>query len=384
MSSHRPHIYVYGTGLRGDGYPNAWNTISSLKNSGWELEDKVHWLKNGIHLWKITKGPIHQRMSVILKLVFISFWHFLILLSKNNKGKIIYIPYPSIFLLWWISWLPRKIKPFCISDAYISIWDSMFRDRQHAESRILSTLLKRIEMRALRAASCVLTDTEENADQISKDFFIDRNKLFSIPLAIDEAKFLRITSARTKNPLRVLFIGTMIPLHGIHIILGAISALKDHSGIKFHVIGEGQMSDEVAKLVNQLDINYVKWTRGWQDFSSLAHAIGESDVCLGVFGGTGKASRVLALKIYMALAAGRTVVSQNRFGLPYGIKNPPGIYIEPNIEQLTATLIKLYSNPSKIKNTGMQGRDFYNANLSNAAVVRAWEKMISTVFYQEN
>lgn len=213
-------LRVYGTCLRGNGYPNANQTINILKNSGWDVQNNAYWMPESVHLWRLASGPINKRLILLITLFYMSFRQSLKVVLDLNKNVHVYVPYPSVFTLWWLSWVPKKYRPFCISDAYISIWDSMFRDRSNNNKySLLSRLVKMFEGRALRAADLVLSDTEANVSQLQKDFNIKRCKLKSLPLAIDESELIKIKPRFIiKKNIRVLFIGTMIPLHGIDVI----------------------------------------------------------------------------------------------------------------------------------------------------------------------
>lgn len=370
-------LRVLGTGLRGDGYPNAWQTIQLLKAAGWDIDDKTDWLPEGTHLWRLARGALSSRVGMGGRLIGVSFIQAILLLVERNYDDPVYVPYPSVFLLWWLSWVPRYWRPRCIVDAYISIWDSMYRDRTpRAQRSLVARLLYRFERRALRAASLVLTDTQANEMCLEQDFDISPARLRSLPLAIDEQCLLEITSKEVSDKtVRVLFMGTMIPLHGINVILDAIRLLRDEQKIEFRLVGSGQVAHEITDLTQELGSHRMTWITDWQDANSLAQEIAEADICLGVFGGAGKASRVLPFKIYMALAAGKAVISQKQHSLPGKIKSIPARWIEPSGEVLAQTILALAHDDKGRAGLAKAGREAYQELLSNTAILQIWETL---------
>lgn len=374
-------LRVYGTALSGDGYPNAQQTLVILKNAGWEIRDHAHWLPPDIHLWKIAKGTAKQRLSTITHLALSSLKQALLIAVDKDRSIPIYIPYPSLFTLWWISFIPQRWRPFCIIDAYISIWDSMFRDRTRSNKHsLLSSLVKAVEARALHTARLILSDTTQNAKQLSTDFKLNPNKIKSIPLAINEEYLLKIPSTTPSEKLKIIFSGTMIPLHGIKIILDTALSLKDDTSIEFTLIGSGQEDHQAEAIINEHNPSNLTWLRNWHNHEMLCKELSNADICLGVFGGEGKASRVLPFKIYMALAAGKPVITQEQLSRPENTPEPPCIYIKPDSKQLTDTLIHLNENRHLLVNIGKNSREAYKKNLSNSSVLFAWKSIIEQIY----
>ena len=377
MIKHARRLRVFGVGLRGDGYPNAWQTIQLLKAAGWDIDDKSDWLPEGTHLWRLARGSLSSRLSMGSRLIGVSFVQAIRLLVERNYAIPVYVPYPSVFLLWWLSWVPRYWRPRCIVDAYISIWDSMYRDRTpQAQRSLIARLLYRFERRALRAADLVLTDTQQNEICLAQDFDISPVRLRSLPLAIDEQRLLAIPLKEASDKkVRVLFMGTMIPLHGIKVILDAIRLLRDEQKIEFRLVGSGQVAHEIAVLTQELGSHRITWITDWQDANSLAQEIAAADICLGVFGGAGKASRVLPFKIYMALAAGKAVISQKQHSLPEKIKSIPACWIEPTGKALAQAILALAHDDKRRMGLAKAGREVYQELLSNIAILHAWETL---------
>lgn len=374
-------ILVAGAGLRGSGYPNACNTLRMLRNTQQiEVVECGRWLPEGTHLWKIANGPRPTAFLFLARLLSANILSAIRLLLEHRSGDWAYIPYPGIFLLWLISWVPRRWRPRCISDTYITLWDSLYQDRNLgvATSRF-ARLLLRIETRALHAAECLIVDTQANAEHIHRLFGIPHERIVALPLALDAsgipAPGLRNRAAHDK--IRVLFIGTFVPLQGTTVIAQAIDALRGRDDLEFVLIGDGQQADEAAHWLQRNPA--VTWLRGWHPPEILAQHLADADICLGVFGGAGKAARVLPFKLYMALAAGKAIITQPRYGLPDGVPPLPVMQAEPDPGALAAAITALAQDGQQRKHLGDQAALYFKEYLSATALARGWTELRANV-----
>lgn len=380
-----PPLRCAGIGLRGSGYPNAINTLRRLQAAGARIDDCVDWLPEGFHLWKASRGPLPTKLALYARLLFgnaRAAWR-LCRLSRKDR-RITYIPYPAIFLLWWLSWVPRRWCPPLVADAYISVWDSTVRDRGLLGSGgMLGRLLQAFEARALRTADVVLVDTAANRRWMIDTFRLEPGSVFAVPLAIDDAALLEVPPRTPEKPLQVLFVGTFVPLHGIDVLVEAVRRAQAHDNIQFHLVGDGQDAGKVEALLSEGLTNFT-WERGWISHGQIADRLAQCDVCLGVFGGSAKAARVLPFKLYLALAAGRAVITQEKLSLPEGVALPPLTIVESNPGQVVEHLLVLANDPDRVTNSGREGRSFYQAWLGSEASLRTWRDVLARVSTKPN
>lgn len=373
-------LSIGGIGLCGDGYPNAPRTVALLRHSEkFDVTDCGGWLPEDFHLWKLTRMPRWRAVGWICALVIRNLRSLVRLVAKSSRDPLlVYVPYPAAFFMLLVSFMPRRWRPKCIVDAYISIWDSTFQDRRvGAPAGVASRTIKWIEQRALSAATLVLVDTGANRDYLVATFNLDPARVRSLPLAIDQELFQRHgeeSDRRTRERIRVLFVGTLIPLHGIGTILDALRLLVTDVRFEFRLIGDGQDGALVEEFMRVAPSNVVTWVREWCPLQRIADEIAEADICLGVFGGDAKAARVLPFKLYMYLAAGKAIVSQHPLSVPSGIPSPP-------IEAVAAgdgiglanALRGLAAEPERRGQMGRTARDYFDRWLSSAEVLKRWE-----------
>lgn len=371
------HLVVVGCCLRGNGYPNAEGTIAILTDSKqWEVEDHALWLPEGMRLWQIARGPWTKTIAGLAKLIFGSAWSLATALRRHGRGVLFYAPYPSVFVLLWLRLIPHRFRPRIVADAYISIWDSMFVDRKTPSTGVLSRAAKKLESLAFRCAYRVVVDTEKNRTWMIENFSLHPGSVYAVPLAVETEAYLAIPNKpRHKGELNVLFIGTLIPLHGISVVANAIRSLGSNSGIKFTFIGDGQDAEILEALQKDTDRSPMSWRRSWATTADLVDAISGTDICLGVFGGPQKAARVLPFKLYIAMASGRPIVTQREFSLPDDTMAPPWILTEPTPKDLAAALIQLRDFPDRLVTLGRDARRYYARHLGHEAILRRWNSL---------
>jgi glycosyltransferase involved in cell wall biosynthesis len=369
-------VFIAGVGLRGSGYPNAWNTIRILRKLSFvDIIECGTWLPESFRLWRFNRKP---RVKVALQFSYLLVANALSvirLLFRNRNRSMTYVPYPSLFFLWFVSWLPKRWRPRCICDSYISIWDALYQDRKMGNAASpMARLLLRFESRALQAAEIVLVDTRANAEHVSCLFDVPRDRIRSFPLALDASSWVSL-SHHTKEScsVRVLFIGTFVPLQGAALIAQAINDLRRHECLEFVLIGDGQQADEAARWLG--DHPTVTWLRDWQSPHVLAGHLAEADICLGVFGGGGKASRVLPFKLYLALAAGKAIITQEAYSTP-GTPAIPALAVPPIANALKDAILELANNPARRARLGQAAAIYYREHLGEAAITRAWRELL--------
>ena len=112
---------------------------------------------------------------------------------------------------------------------------------------------------------------------------------------------------RGDQRLVVFQYGKWSPLHGADTVLDAAERLAGEP-FQFVLAGEGQLSAELRARIAARRLANVTWL-GMVSHDELRSRMLAADVCLGVFGGSAKAARVVPNKVYDALACGRPLVT---------------------------------------------------------------------------
>lgn len=371
-------VIIAGAALTGNGYPNARNTIDTLAEArGILIIDRAYWLPENFHLWKLASESLYVKVNGACRLGAGSILSLFRAMLSYRPGDTLYLPYPSLPSLWLLSWLPASLRPRVFIDAYITLWDSFYQDRRLGrQTGIAARLLLSAESRALRAADRVLVDTAANAEHLASLYGIVRARIHSLPLAALPVGYA--PPAAQKNPLqhktRILFVGTFVPLQGTTVIAQAINILRDRDDLEFTLIGDGQLADEAARLLKSAP--RINWHRGWQPLCVIENELAQTDICLGIFGGEGKASRVLPFKLYMALAASKAIITQSAYSTPADVPELPVWTCAATPEDLAQAITTLSADTATRSLLQASARRYFDQHLANSNVARHWQNLL--------
>ena len=102
---------------------------------------------------------------------------------------------------------------------------------------------------------------------------------------------------------------SFIPLHGLeHVVRAAAILEKRGEKVSIDLIGSGDTENSVRALAEQVGVHSITFV-GRRPYDELPEWMARSDLCLGVFGTSPKARRVIPNKVFDALACERAVVT---------------------------------------------------------------------------
>lgn len=204
-----------------------------------------------------------------------------------------------------------------IFDPLASRFETKILDwRRRPEGSLAAWWNRAIDRWALRASGLVLADTQTHKEYYCREFGMDAGKIEVLPVGFDDQVFprslaLRWPAVRPKSaPFTALFFGSFLPLHGAETIVQAARFVsgKDKD-IRFKFIGSGQTLPRTKRLAADLGLSNVSF-EGWTQQRILAEKVAlEADICLGIFGRTKKAERVVPHKIFQAMALRKPVIT---------------------------------------------------------------------------
>lgn len=199
-------------------------------------------------------------------------------------------------------------KPI-IFDAFLSMYDSMVLDRKQVSANSLrARYYWWLDKISALVTDLVLIDTVEHKSYLSDEFGVSDKKVEVVYIGADTDIFYPTSERAVDNIFRVLFFGTFIPLQGIEYILRAAKLLENERDIAFEIIGDGQEKIKMVKLAEELKCRNLVF-RDFYPQSELRSKIISADICLGIFGNTEKAKRVIPNKVYECLAMKKLVIT---------------------------------------------------------------------------
>lgn len=262
-------------------------------------------------IWKGTedKSQLYWQKKMRIAGRWLLAYPFLILCYlKQPKHDLVivgYLGHLDVLVLWFFAKL--RGTPV-VWDVFLSLYDTVVRDRKlFRPGSVPARLLYGLEWIASRASSLVLLDTATHATYFGERYKIPAEKLAYVFVGV-EPEFFPYREPQTQSAfVTVLFYGQFIPLHGIETIVEAARELEDRP-IKWIMIGQGQEGLKISKILALKPLASLLWIP-WVPYHELSAWIAQADICLGIFGKSGKASRVIPNKVFQVLASGKPLIT---------------------------------------------------------------------------
>jgi glycosyltransferase involved in cell wall biosynthesis len=336
------------------GYPRNEQVIAALRSVGVQV-DLVHQ-----DIWT-DRHKFAPRPTVLPRL----------LASEARLGMrrvpravdALIVGYPGHFDIWSAK---RHGKPV-IFNALVSLYDTFVEDRRRFGPHSLAARgLRAVDRAAFRGADVVVSDTEANARYIAELAGIDR------PAVCYVGAEERLFQKRWQPPeqFRVLFVGKLIPLHGLEVILEAARLLP---AIPFRIIGSGQLEGLLQDLPG--NVEHIAWV----EYEQLPGEYANAGCALGVFGSSPKARRVIPNKAFQALAVGTPLVTASTEGVMEMLRDDrDALLVESTPEALVEAIRRLHDDRELAERIGAEGRRTFEREASETVLGHKWRAVIDT------
>lgn len=320
----KPRIRILRDGLRTAGvdvteiHENVWGDVSDKST----LRGVGQWLRRGFRL--LTGYP---------RLI----WRYL----RTPPHDFVLISYPGqidILVLRLFAWMRRTHIAF---DWFISAFDTVVGDRALlSRGNPLAWALWTGEWLAAQSANIVFMDTAAHARRMEQLFRLRRNSVGRVWVGTEQAFFKPGVHQTRGDHVEVLFYGQFIPLHGIETIIKAARLLRG-APIQWTLVGRGQEAPRIRALLAEEAIPSLRWVE-WVPYEDLVEWIARADVCLGIFGTSGKAASVIPNKVFQILACGSPLVTMDSPAIRELLDdNPPCVrLVAPGNPQALADAIR--------------------------------------------
>ena len=250
----------------------------------------------------------------------------------------------------------------------VSLYDTLVTDRgRFAPRSPAGRVLRMADRWALRAADLVVADTAANAAYLGRLAGLPPERLAVCLVGAEERLFQ--PGAEEREPATVLFVGKLIPLHGLETILAAARLTPE---LTFRVVGDGQLRPLLASRPPNVAHS------NWVPYGELPRELRRTGCALGVFGTSDKAARVIPNKAFQALACGTPLVTADtpaaRELLEDGVSAllvPPG---DPSA--LAAALRRLSADYELAARIGAGGLATFREHASEQVLGRRWRTLL--------
>lgn len=269
-------------------------------------------------------------------------------------------------------WAHKRGIPV-VFDPMISYWDKkvLEQGKWRAEEGRAKRLLA-WETKLFNGVDRLLCDTSCHADFFLAHMGVPREKLRVLFTGTDETVFKPADRPEDdpphdpKAPLRILYHGAYLPLHGTEYIVEAARRTQNLN-IHWDFLGWGAYkaaTEEKAKGIS--NITFLERV----PYVEVPRVIRTADIVLGVFGTTEKASRVIGNKVYEAMACCRPVINEFCTGYPPEAKDCPAItFVPPGDPQaIVDAVLPWIDRRDELFALRKTARDFFEQCLSMAVI----------------
>jgi glycosyltransferase involved in cell wall biosynthesis len=348
-------VLYFGTYERD--YPRNAQVIACLRGSGVEVVERHVSVWDGQeHKWSV--GPL-SALRVALAEARLS-------LPMRGPFDAVIVGYPGHFDMPRARRLARR-RPL-VFNPLVSLADTLVGDRgRFAEGSLPARLLAKIDRRALRLADLVVADTDANADFLAELGGIPRDRVATALVGAEERLFR--PAWRYPERFVCLFVGKLIPLHGLETIIAAAELAPE---LPFRIVGSGQLD----ALLEHRPEN-VEWER-WIDYERLPDAYWDAGCALGVFGGSAKAARVIPNKAFQALACGTPLVTADTPAARELLVDGESALLVPpgDPAALAAAVRRLAADPGLALRLSVAGRASFEQSASEDVLGARWRGLI--------
>jgi glycosyltransferase involved in cell wall biosynthesis len=348
-------VLYFGTYERD--YPRNAQVIAALRRAGVEVVER------NVPVWDGRRHKLRLDSSTAARLTLAE-----VRLLRRPRAEFdaLVVGYPGhldlVAARRAAAWRPLVFNPL------VSLEDTLAGDRALVPaSSLRARALRRLDRHAFRAADLVVADTAAHAAYFAARFELSEERLAVCFVGAEDRLFHPGRSER--DPFHALFVGKLIPLHGVETILAAARLCPE---VEFRIVGSGQLD----ALLEETPPN-VRWRR-WVEYERLPDLYRAAGCALGIFGTSGKAARVIPNKAFQALAtrtalitadtpAARELLEDGRDALLV----PPG---DPGA--LAVAVRRLAADPALASAIASRGRATYEAHATEDVLGRRWRRLL--------
>jgi glycosyltransferase involved in cell wall biosynthesis len=253
----------------------------------------------------------------------------------------------------------------------VSLEDTIVGDRGLAGSKsVKARVLRAIDRQAFRGADLVVADTAAHARFFRERFGLASETVSYCYVGAEDRLFT--PGPRETRELSILFVGKLIPLHGLETILAAAALCPE---VRFRLVGSGQLEDVLESLPP--NIHWDPWV-AYEKLPALYRSAGGA---LGIFGTSDKAARVIPNKAFQALATATPLITADTTASRELLEDGRDALLVPpgDPEALADAVRRLASSQELAEAIGTGGRTTYETHASEAVLGARWHGLLDNL-----
>lgn len=285
---------------------------------------------------------------------------------RTDDADVVVVGYPGHFDMPAAKRTARG-RPV-VFNPLVSLHDTLVGDRARFRPRSPAAgLLRAVDSGAFRAADLVVADTEAHAAFFRQAFGLPDERVAVALVGADEPLFR--PGWHPPEPFHVLFVGKLIPLHGLETILAAAALLPD---VAFRIVGDGQLAGLLDR--RSANVTHVPWL----PYEELPDAYRSAGCALGVFGTGDKAARVIPNKVFQALACARPVITADTSAARELLADGTDALLVPagDPEALAVAIRRVAGDEALAGRLALAGRETFEAHASEDVLGVRWRSLL--------
>jgi glycosyltransferase involved in cell wall biosynthesis len=283
--------------------------------------------------------------------------------DSHSQFQAVIVGYPGHFDLG----AARRVaggRPI-VFNPLVSLADTLVADRgRFRPGGLPARILVTIDRRAFSAADLVVADTAAQAQLFEA---IGARRVEVCFVGAEDRLFTPGWSP--PKAFTALFVGKLIPLHGLETILAAARLAPE---LRVRVIGSGQL----GRLLDGRppNVEHIPWV----DYELLPGELHRASCALGIFGTSAKAGRVIPNKAFQALACGTPLVTADTPAIRELLRDEDSALLVPagDPAAVAGALRRLAADPAHAVAVGTGGLAAYRAHASENVLGRRWRSLL--------
>jgi len=239
----------------------------------------------------------------------------------------------------------------------------------------------KIDLWAFKFSDLILADTQTHKNYYCQKYGVRAQKVAVLPVGYDDSVFVPSCASvikEKKDRFEVFFFGSFLPLHGVDVVVEAANIIrKEDPSVQFQLIGSGQTLPKVKSLASELGLDTIEF-ESWLPQSLLIQKIALADICLGIFGKTEKARRVVPHKIFQAMGMKKPVITARTLAVEEFFSHRENIFLceDPEPESLARAILELKKDASLRDKIAREGHELVREKYCPAALGRRFKEIL--------
>ncbi|MBI2441965.1 MAG: glycosyltransferase family 4 protein [Lentisphaerae bacterium] len=270
-----------------------------------------------------------------------------------------------------------------IFDAFVLFYEAYVVDRGwYKKGSLMARWLHFVDKQAVKLADYILCQTEEQADDYSREFGIQKQKIKILYLGSSDELFYPQETARQADDFKVLFYGTYTAQTGLEYVLKAAGKLKKQKDIKFYFIGDHP--PHVRKLCDELDLTNATF-EGRISPEEVPRRIAASDIILGIFGDTPKGNNVVSNRVIQAMAMKKPLITGKTHAINRMLKDKIEAVLCPlcDAKSIAESILLLYRDKDLRNKLAENGYEFYRNNFTPEVIGKKLKRILEDIVHTE-